>query len=351
MKKIALASIIIALGLVTKSYARDQIKIVGSSTVYPFATVVAERFGKISGFKTPVVESTGSGGGLKLFCNGLGTQHPDITNASRRIKSKEVKRCEKNGVSDITEIKIGFDGIAFANAKSGKDLELSLKEIYLALAKNVPADSSGKTVKPNPHKMWNEINPNLPPTPIVVIGPPPTSGTRDAFNELAIEKGCKGFPGRKALKKKDKQRYKQECRAIREDGPYVEAGENDNLIIEKLVSNPDAIGVFGYSFLDQNKDKVKAAKIDGIFPEFENISSGQYPVSRSLFFYVKNAHASVIPGIKQYVREFTSSKAIGSEGYLLSKGLIPLPEAERAKFEKDGKAFAKFNEKSLKKKK
>ena len=351
MKKVSLAIMILVLGLATKSYTRDQIKIVGSSTVYPFATVVAERFGKISGFKTPVIESTGSGGGLKLFCNGLGTQHPDIANASRRIKSKEVKRCEKNGVTDITEIKIGFDGIALANAKSGPNLELSLKEVYLALAKDVPENSSGKTVKPNPYKMWNEINPNLPATPIIVIGPPPTSGTRDAFNELAIEKGCESFPARRSLKSKNKILYKKECRAIREDGPYVEAGENDNLIIEKLVSDPSAIGVFGYSFLDQNKDKVKAAKIDGIFPELKNISSGQYPVSRSLFFYVKNAHASVIPGIKQYLREFTSSKAIGSEGYLLSKGLVPLPEAERAKFEKDGKDFAKFDESSLKKKK
>ena len=349
MKKKIITFTALALMLSNQSEARDQIKIVGSSTVYPFATVVAERFGKTSGFKTPVIESTGSGGGLKLFCKGLGTQHPDITNASRRIKMKEVKNCEKNGVKDITEIKIGYDGIAIANAKSGPTFDLTLRDLYLALAKEIPADAEGDEVKANPFKMWNEINPKLPAKPIVVIGPPPTSGTRDAFNELAIEKGCKTFPGRNALKKKDKQLYKSQCRAIREDGSYVEAGENDNLIIEKLVANPDALGVFGYSFLDQNKDKVKASKVDNVFPEFEAISSGEYPVSRSLFFYVKNAHASVIPGVKQYVREFTSSKSIGNEGYLVSKGLIPLPKSERAKFEKDGKTLAKFDENLLKK--
>ena len=350
MKKFTLIAATFALGFSVESFARDQIKIVGSSTVYPFATVVAERFGKTSGFKTPVIESTGSGGGLKLFCKGLGTEHPDITNASRRIKMKEVKKCSENGVTDITEIKVGYDGIAMANSKAGSDLELSLKDIYLALAKVVPADPDGNTVKPNPYKMWNEVNPNLPAAPIVVIGPPPTSGTRDAFNELAIERGCKKFPGRKALKKKDKKLYKKECRGVREDGPYVEAGENDNLIIEKLVADPGALGVFGYSFLDQNRDKVKAAKVDGVFPEFEAISSGKYPVSRSLFFYVKNAHAAVIPGVKEYVKEFTASKAIGNSGYLVPKGLIPLPEGERAKFEKDGKSLAKFDSNVLKKK-
>ena len=349
MKKTLLIAALFAFGVTGSAVARDQIKIVGSSTVYPFATVVAERFGKTSGFKTPVIESTGSGGGLKLFCKGLGTEHPDITNASRRIKSKEVKKCSKNGVTDITEIKVGFDGIAMANAKSGPTLELTLKDIYLALAKDVPADANGDTVKPNPYKTWNEVNPSLPNAPIVVIGPPPTSGTRDAFNELAIERGCKKFPGRAALKKKDKKLYKSQCRSIREDGPYVEAGENDNLIIEKLVADPGALGVFGYSFLDQNRDKVKAAKVDGVFPEFEAISSGKYPVSRSLFFYIKNAHASVIPGIKEYVKEFTSAKAIGKDGYLVSKGLIPLAEDLRASFEQDGKKLAKFDAKVLKK--
>ena len=349
MRKTCFIAILLAFGFSSAAFARDQIKIVGSSTFYPFATVVAERFGKTSGFKTPVIESTGSGGGLKLFCKGLGTEHPDITNASRRIKGKEVKKCSENGVTDITEIKVGYDGIAMANAKSSPVLELTLKDVYLALAKDVPADPNGDTVKPNPYKMWNEVNPTLPAAPIVVIGPPPTSGTRDAFNELAIERGCKTFPGRKALKKKDKKLYKSQCRSVREDGPYVEAGENDNLIIEKLVADPGALGVFGYSFLDQNRDKVKAAKVDGVFPEFEVISSGKYPVSRSLFFYVKNAHAGVIPGMKEYVKEFTASKAVGSDGYLVDKGLIPLAENERAQFEEDGTKLTKFDGKVLNK--
>ena len=348
-KLIYISSIFLLLGINAQLFARDQIKIVGSSTVYPFATVVAERFGKTSGFKTPVVESTGSGGGLKLFCSGLGTEHPDITNASRRIKAKEVKKCEENGVNDITEIKVGYDGIAMATSKSGPELNFSLKEIYLALAKVVPSDKLGESVKPNPYKMWSEINPKLPALPIVVIGPPPTSGTRDAFNELAIERGCKKFPGRKALKKSNKKLYKAECRAIREDGSYIEAGENDNLIIEKLVADPNAIGVFGYSFLDQNRDKVKPSKINGVLPKFADISSGKYPVSRSLFFYVKNAHAAVIPGVKEYVREFTSDKSIGMDGYLVPKGLIPLPEDQRIKFAKDGKKLAKFDVKALNK--
>mgnify|MGYP005745802141 FL=1 len=341
---------VLTLFFATNLFARDQIKIVGSSTVYPFATVVAERFGKISGFKTPVVESTGSGGGLKLFCAGLGTQHPDITNASRRIKSKEVKLCHKNGVKDFTEVKVGFDGIAIANSKDGAEFNLTLRDLYLALAKDVPADITGKTVKPNPYKKWNEINPTYPDLPIVVYGPPPTSGTRDALNELGVEKGCKTFPDRKALKKENKKLYKAQCRSIREDGAYVEAGENDNLIIEKLKTNPDALGVFGYSFLDQNRDAVKAATMNGVSPEFKLISNGTYPISRSLWFYVKNAHAAVIPGIKEYVKEFTSDKAIGDSGYLISKGLIPLPSEERKKYAEDGKNLNIFNPKVLVKK-
>ena len=304
--------------------ARDQIKIVGSSTVYPFATTVAERFGKTSGFKTPVVESTGSGGGLKLFCAGLGTEHPDITNASRRIKKSEINNCKKNGIEDITEVKIGYDGIVVANSKKGVDFHLSTRDLYLALAKDVPADINGKTVKPNPYKRWIEINPTYPDLPIVVYGPPPTSGTRDALNELGIERGCKTYPERKKLKEKNKDLYKSECRAIRTDGAYIEAGENDNLIIEKLITNPDSLGIFGYSFLDENRDKVKPATINGVSPEFELISNGTYPISRSLWFYVKDAHAAVIPGIKEYVKEFTSDRAIGDDGYLIEKGLIPL---------------------------
>ena len=239
-------------------YTRDRITIVGSSTVFPFATTVAERFGKIMDFKTPVVESTGSGGGLKLFCSGVGESHPDIANASRRIKKSEVDKCASNGVSEIVEVKIGYDGIVLANSRKSDPYRLTLKDVFLALAKNVP-DGEGKT-KPNPYTMWSDVNPDLPNTRIEVLGPPPTSGTRDAFVELALEGGCKKFDWVKALKKQDKSAYKALCHTIREDGAFVEAGENDNLIVKKLDANPDALGIFGFSFLDQNADIVQGSE-------------------------------------------------------------------------------------------
>ncbi|MGH1419800.1 MAG: substrate-binding domain-containing protein [Hyphomicrobiaceae bacterium] len=307
--------------------ARDQIKIVGSSTVFPFATTVAERFGKTTNFKTPIVESTGSGGGLKLFCAGIGDGHPDITNASRRIKKSEVEKCASNGIKDIVEVKVGFDGIVLANSRKSKQMELSLRDIFLALAKDVP-DGEGKT-KPNPYKTWKDVNSALPDVKIEVMGPPPTSGTRDAFVELAMEGGCKTFAWIKALKKKDKKSYKALCHAIREDGGFVEAGENDNLIVQKLIANPSALGVFGFSFLDQNSDTVQGSKIDGVAPEFELIADGSYPVSRSLFFYVKKAHIGKTEGITEYLKEFASEKAWGPDGYLADKGLIPMSDSER----------------------
>jgi len=312
---------------ITSAAARDQIRIVGSSTVFPFSTAVAEEFGRSGGFKTPVVESTGSGGGLKLFCNGVGTEHPDVTNASRRIKSSEVERCAKNGVTEIVEVQIGFDGIVLANSRQSPQMQVTRKQLFLALAKDVPGPD-GKLI-PNPHKLWSDVDASLPATRIEVLGPPPTSGTRDAFAELALEGGCKSFPDIKAMKKQDKQRYKAICHSVREDGAYVEAGENDNLIVQKLEANPDAYGVFGFSFLDQNQDRLQGSKVDGVAPEFELISSGDYPVSRSLYFYVKKAHVGVVPGIEEYVSEFTSDKAWGDEGYLVDKGLIPLSPAER----------------------
>ncbi len=321
--------------------ARDQIRIVGSSTVFPFSTAVAEEFGKTSKFKTPVVESTGSGGGLKLFCGGIGTGHPDITNASRRIKKSEIDRCAENGIKDIVEVKIGFDGIVLANSKSGKQMELTLRDVFVALAKQVP-DGSGKLVD-NPYKMWSEVNPKLPAAKIEVLGPPPTSGTRDAFVELAMEGGCKTFPSLKAMKKSDKSKYKAICHGIREDGVYVEAGENDNLIVQKLLANENALGIFGFSFLDQNSDRVQGSKIGGVDPEFENISSGDYPISRSLFFYVKKAHVGVVPGIKEYVAAFTSEAAWGDEGYLTDKGLIPLPTEERKKWHDSANSLANLS--------
>ena len=321
--------------------ARDQIRIVGSSTVFPFSTAVAEQFGKTTAFKTPVVESTGSGGGLKLFCAGASDNDPDITNASRRIKKSEVETCAKNGVTDITEVKVGYDGIAVANSKKAAKFELTLQDLYLALAKDVPA-GEGKT-QPNPNKTWKDVRADLPAVKIEVLGPPPTSGTRDAFAELAMEGGCKTFDWVKAMKKTDKKAYKSLCHTIREDGAYVEAGENDNVIVQKLEANPDALGIFGYSFLDQNSDKVQGSSIDGHEVTFENIATGDYPVSRALFFYVKNAHVGTVPGIKEYLAEFTSEKAWGEEGYLADKGLIPMPKAERAKFKKDAGELANLS--------
>lgn len=326
--------------MATSAQARDQIRIVGSSTVFPFSTTVAEQFGKTSNFKTPVVESTGSGGGLKLFCSGVGVQHPDITNASRRIKQSEVDLCAKNGVSKITEVKIGYDGIVLANAKSNPMTKITLKQLFLALAKSVPANADGSELKANPYTMWNEIDPSLPAKKIEVLGPPPTSGTRDAFVELAMEGGCKQFSGIKALKKSDGKRYKAVCHGIREDGGFVEAGENDVLIIQKLVANPNAYGVFGFSFLDSNADKVQGAAIDGTAPNFDDIASGKYPVSRSMYFYVKNAHVGVVPGIKEYVSEFTAEKAWGPDGYLADKGLIPLPDMDRKKTAESAQKFS-----------
>ena len=318
--------------------ARDTISIVGSSTVYPFATVVAERFGR-TGNATPKIESTGSGGGMKLFCQGVGTQHPDITNASRRMKKSEFELCQSNGVKDITEVKVGYDGIVIANSVKGEHIDLSLRDIFLALAKDVPNPDGSEELVANPYKTWKEVNPALPNTKIEVLGPPPTSGTRDAFNELAIEGGCKTFPWLKAIKDEDKSKYKAICRSVREDGAYVEAGENDNLIVQKLEKNPAAYGVFGYSFLDQNRGVVQAANVDGVEPTFDAIGSGDYPVSRSLFFYVKKAHVGVVPGIEGYVKEFTSEKAWGDQGYLGEKGLIPLGDDLRKSMAKQARGL------------
>jgi phosphate transport system substrate-binding protein len=313
---------------------RDYISVVGSSTVYPFSTVVAERFGKSTAFKTPKIESTGTGGGMKLFCKGNGIDTPDITNASRRIKESELKMCHDNGVDGVVEVLIGYDGIVVANDINSHDFELTRKDLFLALAKEIPTEKEGELVA-NPYTMWNEVNADLPAVKIEVLGPPPTSGTRDAFVELAMEGGCKAFPWIKATKDEDKSKYKTICHTIREDGAYVEAGENDNLIIQKLQKNPDALGIFGFSFLDQNADLVKGSIVDGAAPEFETIASNEYPVSRPLYFYVKKAHVSEIPGMKEFLAEFTSEKAMGEEGYLTDKGLIPLDEDKYMKVKTD----------------
>jgi len=309
--------------------ARDYISIVGSSTVYPFATVVAEQYGKASGFKTPKIESTGSGGGFKLFCSGVGVEFPDITNASRAIKSSEVETCAKNGVKDIVEVKIGYDGIVIANAKQGEPLKLTRQELYLALAKEVPDPKNPGKLIANPYMKWSDINASLPNTKIEVLGPPPTSGTRDAFVELVMDEGAVSF---EFIKTMDQKEFARVAQTVREDGAYVEAGENDNLIVQKLQANPAALGIFGFSFLDQNSDVIQGSIVEDEAPTFENIAAGKYPVSRPLFFYVKKAHVDVIPGIKEYLAEFSSEKAWGEEGYLADKGMIPMPEAERMQY-------------------
>jgi phosphate transport system substrate-binding protein len=311
---------------------RDSINIVGSSTVYPFSAAVAEQFGKKGSFKTPKVESTGTGGGIKLFCSGLGPQYPDIANASRAMKKSEFEACQKSGVKDIVEVKIGFDGIVIAQSKKAKNkLTLSRKEIFLALAKRIPNPNGTETLVENPYKTWFDVNPILPKTKIEVLGPPPSSGTRDAFAELALEGGCQQFPWIKAKKESDDAWFKNVCMTVREDGAYIEAGENDNLIVQKLDANHNAAGVFGYSFLALNEDRMDAAPIDGSSPTYEAIAEGKYLISRPLYFYIKKGHVGVIPGIAEYATEFTSDKATGPEGYLTDKGLIALPDSERKK--------------------
>ena len=341
--KRALVLAAVAAALAGQAQARDYISIVGSSTVYPFATVVAEQFGKTTDFKTPTIESTGSGGGLKLFCAGVGVEHPDVANASRRIKKSEVEKCARNGVNDVVEVKIGYDGIVFANSRKAGSVSISREQIFLALAKELPDPSGGETLVPNPYTKWSDVDASLPDTGIEVLGPPPTSGTRDAFAELALEGGCKKIGWIKAMRKTDKKRYKAICHAVREDGAYVEAGENDNLIVQKLDANPAAFGVFGYSFLDQNTDRIQGSVVDGVAPTFENIADQSYPVSRPLYFYVKKAHVGAIPGMTEYLAEFTSEKAWGPEGYLADKGMIPMPDAERKTFSTDVKNLSNLN--------
>jgi len=321
------------LGLAAEASARDQIRIVGSSTVYPFAIAVAEDFGRTTSFPTPVIESTGSGGGLKLFCEGVGVNTPDITNASRAIKESEFKTCASNGVTEIVQVKIGYDGIVIANSKAHAPYDLTKEQIFLALAKSTPKDGE---LEPNPYTTWNQIDSSLPNEKIEVYGPPPTSGTRDAFVELVMEEACETFDVFESLSEADQKTF---CSQMREDGAFIEAGENDNQIVQTLETNPQALGIFGFSFLDQNRDKIQGSEIGGVSPTFDNIADGSYPVSRSLYFYVKKAHIGVIPGIDQYVDLFTSEKAWGPNGFLADRGLIPLPAAERKQMRQDAVAL------------
>jgi phosphate transport system substrate-binding protein len=306
--------------------ARDQIRIVGSSTVFPFTTAVAEQFGRTSGFRTPVVESTGTGGGMRLFCAGIGPQHPDISNASRRITAAEFETCQRNGVTEITELQIGFDGIVAAVRRGGPKFDLTREQMWRALARDVPV--GGQWVR-NPHTHWNQIDPALPNLAIEIIGPPPTSGTRDAFNELMLSGGCASVPEVRALT--DARERQTRCQSVREDGRFVEGGENDNLIVQRLASERHGlIGVFGFSYLDQNADRIEAKSIDGVAPTYENIQARRYPISRSMYVYVKNAHVGTIPGMREFIAEYTSERAMGEGGYLQDRGLIVESAAQRA---------------------
>lgn len=330
--------IVSLLSFIGNANAAGQIRAVGSSTVYPFVTVIAEEFGRKTAFKTPVVESTGTGGGFKLFCLGSGDGHPDISNASRAIKNSEKELCKKNGVNNVVEVKIGYDGIVIANSKASKKITLSTNQVFKALGRKVPKD--GKLID-NPYKKWNQIDSSLPDIKIEVYGPPPTSGTRDAFVELVMEKACKNRSEFKAAYP-DKKERKKACHLIREDGHFIEAGENDNLIVQKLLNNTSALGIFGYSFLDQNMENIQASVVDGYEASFANISNGNYPVSRPLFVYVKGDHVDVTPGLKDFVKELISDNAIGSEGYLSYKGLIPLPNNEKEKLQENVKTKINF---------
>ena len=329
MKRVSALALGLAATLVVAApaVARDSLHIVGSSTVYPFSTTVTEALAKQGAVKSPVVEATGTGGGFKLFCEGVGEATPDIAGASRKIKDSETETCAKNGVAKITEIPIGHDGIVIASAKNGPDFDVTRTQLFLALAKTVP--QNGQLVQ-NPYRSWNEIDPSLPAERIEVLGPPPTSGTRDAFVELVMDKGCETLPEIAALQGDAK---KAACQQVREDGAYIDAGENDNLIVQKLQANPAAFGIFGYSFLEQNADTLKAAKVEGVAPTYEAISGKQYPVARDLYVYVKDAHRTIVPGIDSFVRELVSERAMGAEGYLAEKGLVPFTPEERKQIE------------------
>ena len=330
-KLTATASVALA-GLIASTavaVARDAIRVVGSSTVYPFTTAVAEQFGRAGAGKTPVVESTGTGGGMKLFCAGVGLGHPDVTNASRPIKKSEFDECQKNGVKDIVEVKVGIDGLVIAQAKSGPSIRLTMEQVFLALAEQVPG-KDGK-LAPNPHMTWSDIDKSLPATKIEVLGPPPTSGTRDSFHELFMEVGAKKIAALKDIQKADAKGFERLWKSLRKDGAYVEAGENDNVIVQKLEANKNAFGIFGYSFLEENSAKLRGVAVDGVEPDYDTIANGKYKGARPLFIYVKKQHVGVVPGLDKLVAEYVSARAISKDGYLARKGLVTLPKEEAEK--------------------
>lgn len=329
MTSLKLTASVAAIAAISASAAaaRDQIRIVGSSTVFPYTQAVAEEFANQTGASAPIVESTGTGGGFQIFCGGIGVGHPDITGASRAMRKSEYELCLSNGVTDISEALIGNDGLSVTVARAnGFAWDMTKAEIYLALAAQVPV---GGEWKDNPYQRWSEINPAFPDTPIRVYGPPPTSGTRDAFVELAMHTGCRQLEFVKAGSF-DGAWVTENCSRMRVDGPFIEAGENDNLIVQQLVADPDAMGIFGYSFLYENSDRLKAVSIGGVQPDAETIASGAYTISRPLFFYVKNAHRGVIPNLQEFIEEYMSDAAMAPGGYLEERGMVPLPDAQRA---------------------
>ena len=330
-----------ALSISSMADARS-LRAVGSSTVYPFAKAVAERVARANpALGTPIVESVGTGTGFKLFCAGVGERFPDISNASRRMKASEAKQCSANGVTQVTEIQIGVDGLALATAKGTAISGLTQRDVYLALAKTPFG-------KPQKARTWKDVNAKLPAIPIRVYGPPPTSGTRDSLNELMLSAGCETNAGMVALKKADEKKYKAICQGIRDDGAFIEAGENDNLIVQKLVSNANTLGFFGYSFLEENSGKLKGVAINGVQPTYQSISSFQYPGARPLYIYVKNAHARAIPAIRAFVAEFTKESAMGPKGYLAHHGLVAAPNNVRARSQQAARNLAPLNLASLK---
>lgn len=317
MKKLLISTSFLAMAISTPAFAqRDEIRVVGSSTVYPFTSTVIERFSNASDYAAPIIESTGTGGGMSLFCGGVGLEYPDFTGASRSMKQSEYEDCLSNGVTDIVEFNIGFDGIVFANSVNGEVLNVSRAELWQALAAQVVVDGQ---IVDNPYTTWNEINPDFPNVEIEVLGPPPTSGTRDAWIELVMEEGCEEFNIDDEVV----------CQTMREDGRFIEAGENDNLIVQRLQENPNVYGIFGYSFLEENSDTIQGSLIDNVEPTFDNILGGDYPVARRLFVYVKTQHIDIVPGMYEFLEEYTSESTIGPDGYLVNIGLIPLPEESR----------------------
>lgn len=321
---------------------RRNIRIVGSSTVYPFSKAVAEKFAAANrNVPAPVVESTGTGAGAKLFCAGVGAQHPDILDASRRLKLSEFKTCNANGVSQITEVQVGLDGLSLAQATGGQLRNLSVKDVYMAIA----AQPFGK---PNKAKTWKDVNASLPAIPIRVYGPPTTSGTRSSIEDLLMNPVCDTNPAVAAMKKTNEARYNKICKDIREDGAYINTGENDNLIVQKLSSDPVAVGFFGYSYLEENLNRLRGISLNGVAPSYQTISSFKYPGARALYIYIKNAHLQAIPGIRQYAAQYVRDTAFGPKGYLPPLGLVASPEAERVRAQRMATSMTPINAAGLK---